>query len=321
MFKLQAPTKGIYNSIKGLFQSKIICDVRIPTSDWSIYFGKYQNQKWGGWDSESCWCLSAVNCLEDQMEWLWKNNEFTEEAKGFFIREGFIDEDGDFSISERFYEILSGVHDEGNSQMAAWDLTIKYGILPRAKLTYSVEKANSFPNKEAFNADYFDTKQITPEMFLVAEESKKYVRFEKQWVGSMWTTPSNEILKEALKYAPLQIGIPIPNDVGVWNSGKVIYDGKKIVQHAIELWKVDEDGIYHIFDQYMPNLKTLSPDYYVPFVSQGIAFAMVPIDPPIVIPTVDNPISPVPVQPEPTPVIISKTWFQLFIDLIKSIFK
>ena len=72
---------------------------RIQTGDWSAYFGHYENQRWGEWDSDSCWALSGVNCIEDQLEWLWKNNKFSQEAKDFFTKNGYIDTDGDFSLS------------------------------------------------------------------------------------------------------------------------------------------------------------------------------------------------------------------------------
>src|ERR1039458_8635511 len=108
--------KSILDKVKGIFNSPIPYEVRVPTGNWSSLFGHYENQKWGMWDSNSCWCLSAVNCIEDQLEWLWKNGMFSPEAKNFFTVNGYIDSDGDFSISERFYEIISGVKDAGNSQ-------------------------------------------------------------------------------------------------------------------------------------------------------------------------------------------------------------
>ena len=102
-------------AVKGFFASPIKYEVRVLDGNWSPYFGHYQNQKWGNFDSSSCWALSGINCFEDQLEWLWKNGMFSQDSKNFFTQNGYIDSDGDFSLSERFIEILSKVQDNGNN--------------------------------------------------------------------------------------------------------------------------------------------------------------------------------------------------------------
>jgi hypothetical protein len=274
MFKLNTK-KTIVEKVKGIFSMPIKYEVRVPDGDWTPYFGKYQNQRWGLWDSNSCWCLSAINCAEDQLEWLYKNGMFTQEAKEFFIKEGYIDEDGDFSLSERYIEILSGVHDNGNNQMEAWRLMQDFGCIPRKDLTYTVERANKFAQKLLFNADYFNMAEITEEMTTKAKKFKSYVSIARQWIGDAYRTPDAQIIKAALKQAPLQIGVPVPNPSYLWNNEKVVYAGEKTVDHAIELYKFDDTtGEYCIFDQYIPNLKRLSKNYYIPFITQGILYAI-----------------------------------------------
>lgn len=272
MFKIKT-TKGIVDKVRGVLMTPIQYEVRVSDGDWSPYFGNYQNQKWGEWDSNSCWCLSAINCAEDQLEWLHKNGKLSEEAVKFFTDNGYIDSDGDFSCSERFLEILSGVHDNGNSQMQAWVLMQKYGLIPRDKLTYSKEQAQRWFTKFLFNQDYFNPKAITPEMIELGRQSLNYINISRQWIGTMWKTPDMNILRAALKQAPLQIGIPIPANVQLWNSEYVQYDNKKTADHAIQLYKINDNDSLAIFDQYLPNLKTLSKGYYIPLVTQGIIMA------------------------------------------------
>lgn len=275
MFRLENKYR-VGEKVRGIFSTPIQYEVRVPESDWSKYFGKYQNQKWEAWDSNSCWCLSAVNCAEDQLEWLWKNKMFSQEAKDFFVRNDYIDSEGDFSCSERYLEILSGVHDDGNDQMEAWKLMQKYGLIPRKDLTYSADKAKGYVSKSAFNADYFNSQAIIQEMRDKGQKFLTYVNIARQTIGKTWTTPDVLILKAALKQAPLQIGVPVPTFVQVWNSNYVSYAGEKSADHAIELYGINGNGDYLIFDQYMPNLKVLSKNYYLPFVTQGILTAVQP---------------------------------------------
>lgn len=285
------------NLLKGLFP--IPYEIRVESGDWNYpisYFGKYENQRWGYYDSNSCWCVSSINCIEDQLEWLWKNNKFSKEAKDFFTGYGFIDKDGDFSLSERFIEILSGVKDGGNSQDEAWRLIKKYGLIPRSYLTYTEDKARSFSSQDDFRIDYFGKSNITQGMLDLAKEFLAHVNIDYQQIGKTWTTPNTNALRDALRQSPLQIGIPVPYD---WNQVEVKWDGSYNAEHAVELYAITNDGKYKIFDQYQPALKVLSADYYIPIVTQGVV-------------TVKNPIIVTPIITTETPVIqetlLDKVW-------------
>ncbi len=217
MFHLRSKNT-VKQTVKGLFTivRPIQYEVRVPSHDWSAFFGKYDNQKWGLWDSNSCWKLSQVNCLEDQMEWLWKN--------------------------------------EGLRQL--------------------VHQADEFI------ADFFSKNEITQEMYALGQQFLKYVSVSYQKIGAQqWSTPPREILLAALKQAPLQLSIPVPQIPGVWNNTYIKYDGRKATDHAVECYDIGGDGSYKIFDQYLPNLKTLSPDYLIPKVTQGIVEAIDPAAP------------------------------------------
>ncbi len=266
MFKLKSK-KTLRDKVKGLFTS-IPYEVRMPDGNWISCFGKYENQKWSAWDSNSCWALSGINCIEDQLEWEYRNGRFTQEAKDFFLNNGYIDSDGDFSLSERFIEILSGVHDDGNNQMNLWKLVQRYGCIPRSDLNYSHERASQFTNKEAFNADYFNVNEITDEMRAKGMKFLSYVSVKAQWINKPWVTPDLQVLQAALCQAPLQIGIPVNDET--WNNSYVGYDGEIAADHAVELYAVNKDALHSIFDQYEPHLKTLAKNYLLAFVTQGV---------------------------------------------------
>ena len=155
MFKLRTKNK-LSVKVKGIFQLPIPYERRIVGGNWSPCFGKYENQRWGEWDSDSCWCLSAVNSAEDQIEWLWKNNMFSPEAKQFFQSNGYIDGDGDISLSERFHEILCGNRDAGGTSQEAWQSFASRGFIPRSQLTYSLQQSQQWPTQQAFDNDYFN---------------------------------------------------------------------------------------------------------------------------------------------------------------------
>lgn len=247
-------------------------EVRVPSSDWTPFFSSYEPQKYGRWDSDSCWALSAINCAEDQFEWLWKNGMFSQEAKDFFTNSGYLDSNGDPDFSERYIEIKSGARDNGNDQMQAWVLMQEYGCIPRSQLSYDLTQSNQFGTQTAFDADYFNPSSVTPDMDALGQKFLSYVNISRQWIGGSYQTPDLQILQAALKQAPLQIGIPV--NASAWNSSYVPYGGGTDPNHAVELYGIDDQGNYMIYDQYEPNPKKLAANYFLAFVSQGILNAI-----------------------------------------------
>lgn len=282
MFKLQSK-RTIGQIVKGIFSTTVPIEyeVRVADGDWSPYFGKYENQRWGLWDSDSCWKLSQINCLEDQLEWLRAKGMFSAEALKFFADNGYIDVDGDFSLSEQFGEILGNRGIQGGNAELAWQLDEDNGCIPRSMLNYSAARAAACPTSAAFVADYFNKAQITPAMTALGQQFLKYVRIRHQKIGVNWGTPQGMVLTAALKQAPLQIGIPVPYSGGIclWNTPYIAYRGEVTADHEVELYKfVPGDSFpYKIFDQYMPNEKALAQNYYIPLVTQGVVDAIQPV--------------------------------------------
>ena len=275
MFKLQSKDKTSVK-VKGWFMKPITWVLNVPTGNWLQFFGDFQDQRFGRWDSDSCWALSAINSVEDQLNWLWVNGYFNPEAKAFFLSNNYCDANGVFSLSEMFHEILCGQRDQGGTSPMAWQSFFDKGFIPRSQLTYTVAQSNQWNSQEEFNNDYFNPAKVTPAMIILGQQSKNYIKTAYQTIGKSYVTPSLLNLTQALKQAPLCIGIPIPADVQSWNSPIVKYDGGRIPAHEVELYGIDDKGQYLIFDQYEPHLKVLSADYLLIFVTQGIVYAVAP---------------------------------------------
>lgn len=273
MFKLNSK-RSLSETVRGLFKQPIQWEDRLKGRRWIDYSGIYEPQRWGRWDSESCWALSAVNSIEDQLELMYADNQFSQEAKDFFHNNGYIDDAGDFSISEVFIEILGKKGIAGGTVELAAQLLQSNGILPRKRLTYSEEQANAHYTETEFVADYFNPTKITPELKALAEQSKKYVTIAYQFIGKKWITPSNEILTAAIQMAPPCIGIPVPTNVFNWNQPYVKYDGNTVLAHEVELHFIESDGTKDISDQYIPDEKRLSPDYPAYVCTQLVVYSL-----------------------------------------------
>lgn len=267
------PKNKVSVKIKGWLATPIQYEVRNPTGDWTPFLSTFQDQRFGRWDSDSCWMLGgAITPCEAQMNWLWANGMFSQEAKDFFMSNGYLDGSGKFAFSERFHEILCGNKDQGGTAAEGWQSLQKRGIIPRPMLTYTVERSNQWNTQQDFDNDYFSISNVTPAMILLGQQSLEYVRFAYQTIGKNWTIPTPDIFRETLKQAPLSIGIPIPINVFNWNNSFVQYDGATTVAHEVCNISLSPNNEYNIDDQYNPFRKTLSADYYIPIITQGIVY-------------------------------------------------
>ena len=256
--------------VKGILQTSIQYVVRQTDGDWSPSLATYEPQKWGIYDSDSCWCLSVTNSLEIQLDWLWANGYFGSEAKNFLTP--YLDSNGKFSVSEMFLEILGGNYENGGTAEEAVQLMQKYGAIPRAMLVYSDAQAALCATQGAFIADYFNASKVTPQMLAMGQKFLTYVNIAYQRIGQMYTTPNIQLLQAAIKQSPLSLGVPA--EAPSWNNAFVQYDGLRTMTHEVCGYKGNGYGIR---DQYQPCDKTLSPDFPLYSVVQLIATAATPV--------------------------------------------
>lgn len=259
--------------LKGLFTSPLPYEVRLAEGDdWSNYFGNYVGQRYGYWDTSCCWDWAGVEICETQLEWLWKNNKFSDDTKAWFKKNGYIDEDGDFYLSRRWGAILSGVRNNGNDHMEFWRLASVAGLIPYTMLPFEVKDGKQYYSQDEFNNDFFNKDLITREMEEMGKEFLKRVRIDYAELGKRWTKRSPVQIEAALRQGPLQIGVPVA--VYGWNQVKIDWDGQTQPAHSVEMYKystaLDKEHPYFIYDSYEPHLKQLSADYHIPMITQGI---------------------------------------------------
>lgn len=260
--------------LRGLLSPPIPYEVRNPLGDWSPYFGNYVGQKYGQWDTQTCWSFAGAEICETQLEYLWKHNLFSDETKKWFRNNGYIDGDGDFYLSRRWVAILSGVRDNGNEQKEFWRLASVMGLIPFTMLPYSHEDAFDEFTRNDFNNEYFNPDVITSEMRALGKEFLKRVRIEFVEVGKRWNNKDPKLLLAELKQSPLQMGVTTKDTQ--WNQEKVKWNWLYSADHSVELYKYEEnsDYPYYIYDSYEPHLKRLSADYYTPIVTKAVLTAI-----------------------------------------------
>jgi len=264
--------------------SQIVFQSRVPSGDWTQYLPTYEPQKYF-FDTNDCWCLSGINSVDTQLNFLNQSGAFTEAQMTWFKTNGYIDSSGSFATSERFIEILSGVQGNGNSEWVFWQLASTNGLIPRSMLEYTLTQADNFSTQEAFYADYFNPAAITPAMTALGKEFLTYVNLAYEWVQSDPNSPVNAAtLAECLQQAPQQIGTPVC--IPGWNQIDVPVCPSIEIVHATLCYKYD--GTYHIRDQYQPDNKDLAVGYMVTLVVNGVVTA---------VPVAPQPSVPVPAAP------------------------
>ena len=264
--------------LKGVFSAfipKIKYEVRNPTGNWENFFGNYVGQKYGPYDTSTCWNFAGVEIMETQLEYLMKTGQFSDEAMKWFKDNGYIDSDGDFYLSRRWAAIISGVKDNGNNHVNFWEIVEKVGIIPFSMLPYSTEDAADELSQDDFNNEYFDPKVITLEMEKLGKEFLKWVKIEHEEVGTRWQRRDTKFIMSELKQSPLHLGVPVPQD-GTWNREFVKWTGRMQPDHSIECYNYKEfsDYPWFIYDSYHPHLKHLSADYYVPLITKAVITAI-----------------------------------------------
>lgn len=275
MFKPRPKTKLIVK-VKGLF-SPVIPYVARVTDSFLKYIAPFEQQSFAGYDTDSCWCLAPCDSCETQLSYLWNTRQFNDEAKSFFLTNGYCDQQGNFSLSERFHEILCGEKDTGGTAQEAWQSFALRGHIPRSQLMFTTAQAYQFQNQQQFDAFYFNPLAVTPAMKAVAQQFLKYVNIQSDYIGTKWQTPNSIILNKYLLQAPINLGIPIPSPASLWNQPVVQYQtGNTVMAHDVTLYAVNPDGSYEISDQYLPYRKTLAANYYLPSCYMGVVTAVTP---------------------------------------------
>jgi hypothetical protein len=256
------PRRKIKTVIKGIISSSIPYIIRVPNNDWSKYMPIYENQKWGNYDSDDCWCLSSIQNFTFQMNYLLKNNLFSIEALNFFNSNGYII-NGIFQFSELYHEILCGNLNNGGTSEEAWQSFASRGMIPRSMLNYSEAMASDDTNIQVFITEYYDKSRITPAMKSLANQFLQYVNIQ-----SIPINPNLSNINYYLQQSPINIGIPV--NPYQWNQVNVPTNTSSNICHEVVYYKSMPDNSLPINDQYQPNPKILGAGYYIGVATLGV---------------------------------------------------
>lgn len=259
--------------IRGL-STGIVPQVNIADGNWSQFLQKNEPQKFA-WESNGCTTFSCLHCITTQLNWFKATGKMSGQALKWFTDNGYLDENGLFNLSERFTGALAGTSINGNTLYANWDSVRKNGILPQKDFDYTMEMSNRFSSQDAMCKDMWDKGQITQAMKDKALKSLSFIKISWEWVSQNVSKTEVSELEEALKQAPVQIGVPV--EVPGWNNVNVLPVTRRNPDHAIELY--DElGGSWYIFDDYNPWRKILDKAYFIPQAILGVV-TLIPQDP------------------------------------------
>lgn len=257
--KLKGKAKGVFSGSPDLLPL-------VENGDSSPYFGAYEGQRLGPFDTDCCWDFSGAEVAETRITMLIAFGKIPADSLAWLHTNGYFDNTGDMYLSRRWVAILSGARDNGNNQINFWNIASVAGLIPHWMLPYDENQAFKYKSKSDFNNDYFNPDVITPAMRQMGQEFLRRFGIYAEMIGNDSTT-----LQTYLREGSLQIGIPVPQN-GSWNQLDVQYPkGRTFADHAVELYKYDVGAYpYKIYDSYEPHLKGLSANYYVPLVTRVV---------------------------------------------------
>ena len=243
-------------AVKGIFPDPIPFKPLLPSGDSSPYFGNYEGQKYGTWDTDLCWDFSFTEVIETRLKMLDEMGLIPADTLAWAIANGYKDSDGDWYLSRRLEGILSGVQDNGNSQINAVYLAAQVGMIPNSMLPYNQAEAYTDATRTQFVADYFNPSVITPAMKAMGLEFLKRFKIQGENVDVNITN-----IMTYLTEGSMTIGVPAiaPG----WNQVHVAPTTRQAADHAVELYAFvpTDPNPYKIYDSYNPNLKDLPKDY------------------------------------------------------------
>lgn len=239
--------------------SRIKYQVINPSGDWrnTLPTGELQHDPNApGKDRWNCTNQGVGNAEEIPLIYYWDNGLLPMTHMRFLRDDGYLDENDNPNVSERFNAILSGtVPGQGNWVWKPNETRRTEGAIPQSM----------FPEEPTIsNEEYYDRKKITPEMLA---QGKKYLKYFG-WAYEVLPDTNPETLKHHLKHGPLQVVIPghlvvhilCNSDVDkfYFDSYKpfikpyapqfqVAYKGVLEVKNMYELWRADKD-VYSIAD-------------------------------------------------------------------------
>ena len=195
-------------------------------------------------DMMDCASRGPSNIIETKLNYHLKSGKMSLDNAEWLNDKGFIDDNGNVSISDAFTAILSGTTYQGNSLKAPLDSLRKNGFIPKKRLPFDPLMTQR---------EYLNPKRITQEMRDLGLESRRrfpinYIRYENRGfpniraydmidvAGYAWPSPVNGIYPRVENMSANHCFVDIP----------------KTPQYTIFDNYIDFDNDF---------LKTLAPNY------------------------------------------------------------
>jgi len=236
-----------------------------PSGDWNQFRStdewqrRYKNGALG-YDTNSCTNFSLENSAEIQIERMLADGEIPLTVVQLMHDYGWFDASGNVNFNDWFNAITSGTTDAaGNTLYAPWDALRKLGNIAQDK--------GFQPNDFTSGSQWFGAKPTQAQL----DEAKKFsaifdIAYEWVSIGQLnqW-----DAFEYHLKHAPLHVLVPTRNN---WNSTGTItnvgpYTG---VNHAVTVIGQKKGVSHTVLDHYVPFVKTLAWDYYIPYALKGV---------------------------------------------------
>ena len=243
-------------------ETAIVYEVRLASGDWEKYrpTDEWQRRLMAGilgYDTLSCVTFSALRCVAMQIEFLIETGQAPDAFVLFLKENGYIDENGKVNFNEHFTAVMSGTTTNGNSGVAVWDSIRKDGLLAQS----AGPAVNDFTTTEAWLAN-----TITQAQKDAAKKILEWLTIQYEWVA-LGVSGQQANFAKHLKQAPLHYFTPV---CPTWNSGEVSSCGRYILDHATSGIAILPDLRYTDLDHYVPFIKHLAADYYVPYAIKGL---------------------------------------------------
>lgn len=195
--------------------------------DWTDYLPRYEPQA-ENYETSGCTVWGAQNQIETFM-------------KGVY---GF-----EPNYSERFTYLLTPVTPRGTNPKKVYDCIRRDGLIDHELMPVSDTLA-----------EFLDRDDLTGSLLAKGQNWLRTHELQYEW---LWISkPENwrETLRKAL------VSCPIGVSVSAWErdeNGLYVSDRGSVNNHWCLLYKVDDDGVMHVFDTYDHSRKKLHPDHHI----------------------------------------------------------
>jgi len=248
-------------------QTKIEYEVILKDGNWTKYNPRGERQKFRRLETMACVSYATLDAIETQLNRMIKDGLIdTDPIKDW------IDENGDFNLSDRFIAKMSGTTTSGNNMVNPIEAIRKYGCPPESM----------WPAGEDFDwATYYSN--IPQNVKDKAKELLNYLSFPYEvilpnimakQVGSL-TINIDNIVKN-LKQCPILIATACCPGWGTDTPVLVCWQNPNHATCSLNVKGIDDkermyNGNSQILDHYPPFIKELSHSYFIFYATKCLA--------------------------------------------------